>query len=328
MSRPSASATPFLVLRPETGKCAYWRNLRSEIAPSVKGLVFASWLLKPHHLMGKAVVKISLKTGDKQLAQRRWLDIHTQVETLVDAATTQAASALVPATPSARPGLTSGDRAAIAAQARHDVLAQHDEALVDQTSMSPLARGLAAALRARDAGRLPTSASPGGFEDRLSAHLATFPQNMSPDAIREWAHQKEAEHFADMLKTGNFSVIDGPPAILDEVAPDPANRYRPKVISTQMFRELDLRLAENGLVMDDKSERRRLAVAITRAKAAAHQDIDSRSAGKSVETPPRPAPLVAEANGKAPLTLLEMHTKWVERKATPREIGGRQQGLR
>ncbi len=84
MSRPSVSGTPYLVLRPEAGKYAYWRILRSEIAPSIKGLVFASWLLKPHDLMGKAVVKISLKTGDKQLAQRRWLDFHTRVETLGD----------------------------------------------------------------------------------------------------------------------------------------------------------------------------------------------------------------------------------------------------
>jgi hypothetical protein len=44
-------------------------NLRAEIAPVVKGSTFASWTVRAHDLTGKPVVKISLKTGDKQLAQ-------------------------------------------------------------------------------------------------------------------------------------------------------------------------------------------------------------------------------------------------------------------
>ena len=315
MSRPSASGTPFLVLRPETGKFAYWRNLRPEVARTVIGPIFASWLLKTHDLVGKSVVKISLKTGDKQLAQRRWLEIHPQVEAIVNAATAATKRALTPSMATFAPGLTSGDRATIAAQARHDLLAQADEAWVDPNFMTPLARGLEAALRARDNGLLPALGSDGGAYDYFTQYLAAFPANMSKEEIREWARAKEAEQVSKALNSGNLSAFDGPNKTLEfeEVKLGANAGTKAETFAIEMPSELTQRLSENGLEVGDEGERRRLAHAVLMAKAAAYQDIDARKNGKPIETPPRPAPLASEANDEKIPTMLEMHVIWADR---------------
>lgn len=168
MPRPTTSGTPYLVLRPDSGKYAYWRNLDPRIAPSVFGSIVTSWTLSGHRLNGEAVVKVSLKTGDLALAWKRWSEVHPQVERLIEKATArvrQDAAAGAPAVdrpPMAAPAsaetaparsLTSEDRAAIAEQARHDLITEDDQAWADPDSLvDPLARGLELALKSRDAG--------------------------------------------------------------------------------------------------------------------------------------------------------------------------------
>ena len=115
-----------------------------EHAAIAKGTIDLSWALKSHLLDGKQVIKISLKTGDL-VAQRRWSDVHAQIEGLIERGIVGTKNEVVPVAGPIDP-LTSGDRSAIAAQARHDVLADHDADWTDPETLSPLARGLEQAL--------------------------------------------------------------------------------------------------------------------------------------------------------------------------------------
>jgi hypothetical protein len=158
MTRPTTSGLPFLVCRSDSGKFAYWRNLPADIARFVTGEVALAWTPVPHRLESRAVVKISLKTGDQLTARRRWGEVHSQIEGLIEKANAAAKSQ--------RPqnvttlNLTSGDRVIIAAQARHDVLADHDGGWTDPSQMTALARGFEQALLRSGAGNGLTSNVP------------------------------------------------------------------------------------------------------------------------------------------------------------------------
>jgi hypothetical protein len=313
MPRPTASGLPFLVRRADSGKYAYWRNIRPELAPFVAGPVDLSWSLTPHVLAGKTVIKISLKTGDLPLARRRWGEVHRQIEALCDQAMACAKASNGPVVAS-EPHLTSGDRAVIAAQARHDVMAEHDAAWIDTDSvdsMTPLARGLQAALRQRDAGRFPDRI--GSPASGLSAFLAQFPAGMTAAEIRAWARDRDAAGVAEMLATGDTLPLDRPMTV-QEWAPDPnaPEGYR-LVGEAPLPSEMTRRLAENSFQIEDAMERRKVAHAVLTAKQAAHQDIEARMSGKAIETPPRPAPLVADKPAALLPTIREMHDIWAAR---------------
>ncbi|MGA2495297.1 MAG: hypothetical protein ABSF67_20540 [Roseiarcus sp.] len=63
---------------------------------------------------------------------------------------------------------------------------------------------------------------------------------------------------------------------------------------------------------EDSVERRALALAVLRAKAAGYKDVAAREAGEPIETPARPAPIVAVDDDPVP-TLRGMHDLWVKR---------------
>lgn len=146
MTRPSTSGTPYLILRSDTGKFVYWRSLSERLALRAEGKVDLSWTSKPYVLRGNRVIRISLNTGDSKLAHRRWGEVHSRIEALMEVSTSSAMTQVGPAV-STNSSLTSGDRAIIAAQARHDVMADHDADWTDPSTLSPLARGLEQALR-------------------------------------------------------------------------------------------------------------------------------------------------------------------------------------
>lgn len=315
MTRPTASGLPFLILRSDSGKYAYWRNLPKEHAAIAKGTIDLSWALKSHLLDGKRVIKISLKTGDLTLAQRRWSDVHAQIEALIERGIVSAKNEVGPvASPIA--SLTSGDRAAIAAQARHDVLADHDADWTDPETLSPLARGLEQALLRRDAGRLISNGEQaGGFNIAgLLNFLERFPRGMTLTQIREAARAMEADNVARMLSSGRTWPLDGPPALTEEFAQDPDSPSGERVVDSYSTpSELTTRLAENGYDLSDETERRKVAHAVLVAKATAYQDVGQRRNGVAIETPPRPAPLIADEKGEVFPTILEMHDIWSDR---------------
>ena len=313
MTRPTTSGLPYLVLRTDSGKYVYWRNVRPEIAPSVKGEIHVTWAVAPQVLSGKPVIKISLKTGDAALARRRWGEIHPKIEALFDSAVDTVKKALIPVVGVA-PSLTSGDRAAIAAQARHDVLADHDADWTNPDDMTRLARGLERALALRDSGKLKCSGSDGSLLKGFILHLARFPADMTRSQVREAARMMEAEGVAEMLASRRTWPLDGPTAVVEEVVIDKGEPSGEKIVASALLpSELTRRLAENGFDLKDEAERRKVAHAILMAKAASFQDVQSRIDGRIVETPPRPAaPVEAEAHEILP-TILEMHDIWEER---------------
>jgi len=90
MARKSSSGLPFLVRRKDVGKYVYWRILDSAIAPFVCGEIHRSWAVVSHSLSGKAIIKLSLQTGDRATAGDRWSEVHARVEALIRDATTLA----------------------------------------------------------------------------------------------------------------------------------------------------------------------------------------------------------------------------------------------
>jgi hypothetical protein len=151
MARKSSSGSPFPARRKGVGKyvCWYvcWRILDAAIAPFLRGEIHRSWAVASHAL-GKTSVKLSLQTGDHATACDRWSEVHARVEALIRDATTLAkrdeeAKRKVEKAPT----LTSEERATIAGQARHDVLADHDAGWSVPDHMSAMTRGLRAPCR-------------------------------------------------------------------------------------------------------------------------------------------------------------------------------------
>ncbi len=177
MAGKTSSGLPFLVRRKDVGKYAYWRILDRAIAPFMRGEIHRSWAVASHSLSGKAIVKLSLQTGDHATACDRWSEVHARVEALIRDATTlakrdeEAKRKLEKVR-----ALSSKERATIAGQARYDVLADHDAGWSDPDHLSATARGLQRALQTRREHKLS--------DPEMLESLSSFPDDFSSDAVR------------------------------------------------------------------------------------------------------------------------------------------------
>ena len=308
MARKTSSGLPFLVRRKDVGKYVYWRILDAAIAPFVRGEIHRSWAVASHALSGKAIVKLSLQTGDHSTACDRWSEVHARVEALIRDATRIAkrdeeAKRKVEKVRT----LTSEERATIASQARSDVLADHDAGWNNPNHMSPMARGLQRALQTGRKLRLN--------DPEIQESLGSDAADPSPDAVRAVAREMDAQTHADMLKTKSTWALDRPTAVLEELVADPEGPPGAMMSKrlAELPGELTLRLNENGLDLPgDSVERRPLALAVLRAKVAGYRDVAAREADEPIETPPRPAPINAVDDDPVP-TLRGMHDLWVTR---------------
>lgn len=121
--------------RKDVGKCVYWRILAPAIAPFMCGEIYRSWAVGSHSLSGKAIVKLSLQTGDRATAGDRRPKVHARVEALTRDATTLAKRDNETKRNLERVRtLTSEQRATIAGQARYDALADHDAGWTDSAT--------------------------------------------------------------------------------------------------------------------------------------------------------------------------------------------------
>ena len=321
MPRPTSSGLPFLHRRNDTGKFNYSRIVAPALAPQVVGVVKVAWSTADHTLAGKATVKISLKTGDETTARARWGQVHAQVEALIAAAVGNLKVAVTPppatvAEPVVK--LIQAQKATIAAQAKHDVLAEHDANWGNSLPLSDLAKGLSQALEHRRLG-IPMWPPMREFLDK------NFPNDLSPAEIPAAARAFQARVAAMELADGKPTVLDEMEAIVEESVPDPDGG--PGAIKWVEVKripgELDMRLAENGISLVDEQERRQLSLAVLRAKSAAYRDVEARQAGDPIETPLRPEPLIApkavdEDDDPVP-TLLGMHALWIKKKRPGRK---------
>lgn len=329
MTHPSTSGTPYLILRSDTGKYVYWRILSERLALRADGKVDLSWTSKPYVLRGNRVIKISLNTGDSKLAHRRWGEVHSRIEALMEVSTSSAMTQVEPVA-STNSSLTSADRAIIAAQARHDVMADHDADWTHPSTLSPLARGLEQALRRRDAGSLAADGAEGAGPSLAGflKFLERFPAGMTLNQIRDAARAMEADNVGRMLASGRTWPLDSPISEVEELEAGPENPSTLHVVNKyDVPGELTERLVENGYDLSDEMERRKVAHAVLMAKAAAHQDILLRAKGIAIETPPRPAPLKADDQGEEFPTILQMHDIWSDRIKPDRKTKDDRQGL-
>ncbi len=214
MARKTSSGLPFLVRRKDVGKHVYRRILERAIAPFACGEIHRFWAVGSHSLSGKAIVKLSLQTGDRATAGDRWSEVHARVEALIrDAMTLAKRDKETKRNLEKVRTLTSERRATIAGQARYDVPADHDAGWSDPDQLSATARGLQRALQTRREHKLR---DPGILE-----FLSSFPDDLFLDGVRAAAREMDAETNADMLETGSTLPPDRPPAVIDEWVADP-----------------------------------------------------------------------------------------------------------
>ena len=204
MPRPTSSGLPYLVRRKDTGKFTYWRTVDANVASEMTGTVVLAWSISHHILSGKPYVKISLRTGDEATARERWGQVHAQIEILLKRAIGKHKEQSAPAVePNMAETLTFEQRAAIAGQAKHDVLAQHDDNWGDASPLSPIAKGLAQAMYCRR-NKIP-------MDEEFSALFDQFyPENLADKDIPPAARAAEARQIADMLNTGSNDRLDRP----------------------------------------------------------------------------------------------------------------------
>ena len=320
MARPSTSGLPFLVSRGDSKKFSYWRIFPKAVGPHLVGSIERPWTHAPFALTGKAIIKLSLNTTDQAIAQARWAQVHGQVETLHRKALDLAGETNARSRARRTATLTSAEIAGIAEQTRHDMLAAHDAEWInpdDAGSMSSVANGLLAAMRGSGADetpqareraqalgrRLESAAVRASLADRSLGNLDSAPTLLAltgeyagdgrkaGDRARH-ARTAEVEQAApdDFRSSRSAEQVA---AILRAQAVSPGSRWSVgETIIAQDHGELARRLAENGIdLADDSPDRRKLGLAILRAKAGALRDIAERDRGGGIATPARPEPI-------------------------------------
>ncbi len=287
MSRTSSTGLPFLVRRADTGKFCYHRDVPAAVAPFVKGEVELTWKESIHKLEGRPTVKVSLATGDEATARVRWNRVHEQVEGLVQMGRVLAAEKeRRDRQRQIAERLPTDAVATMAAQARHDLLAEHDQTWIDPSFTSPLT-GVVVRLM-RQAGR---AASPDPVDD---ARRFT-------DALRlREARAALASRRTGMVdqEIGEGEVADPQlVAAIEELATGRVARLTSEqnaaltaaCTASTIPSELDLRLAENGLDLPQgHPDRRGLALALLRTTVNGLEAMKARDAGAAVQTPARP----------------------------------------
>ena len=288
MPRSSTTGLPFLVRRTDTGKFCYHRDVPAGVAAFVTGEVELSWKGSVHRLEGRSTVKVSLVTGDEATARVRWNRVHEQVEGLVQMGQVLAAEKeRRDRQRQAVEGLPAAAVPTIAAQARHDLLAEHDETWIDPSFTSPLT-GVVVRLM-REAGRV-ISLDPideaRRFADALRlrearAALASRRLGMIDIGI------EEAEVTDPQLVAALQDLAAGRIGQLTPEQNAALEAVRPTSIIPS---EVDNRLAENGFELPrGHPDRRALGLALLRTTVQGLEAVRSRDAGAAIDTPPRPS---------------------------------------
>lgn len=292
MPRSSTTGLPFLVRRTDTGKFCYHREMPATVAAFVTGEVELPCKEGVHKLEGLPTVKVSLATGDEATARVRWNRVHEQVEGLVQMGQVLAAEKeRRDRQRRAVERLPAGAVATVAAQAQHDLLAEHDQTWIDPSFTSPLT-GVAVRLM-RDAGR---AASP-TFVDEARRFTDAL-------RLREARASLESRRLSLLdLEIEEAEVTDPQlAAALHDLAAGRIKKLTPEqdaalgaIAATSILpSELDARLAENGLDLPQgHPDRRALGLALLRSTVQGLEAVRARDAGAAIDTPERPAAMAS-----------------------------------
>ncbi|MDX7949738.1 site-specific integrase [Lichenihabitans sp. Uapishka_5] len=310
----SPSGFPFLVLRKDTGKYAYQRDLNPSLALHVSGDVSLDWTARIARLEPcRSVIKISLSTGDEKTARVRWLHVHTQVEALLQLAQIAANTEAV-RKKAVRPveGLAPGVSATIAGQLKHDRLNAHDQGWIDPTFTSPLAGVVLKLLR-----QSTVEAADRKLIEGARRKAEDIEHQQARAALRErepgWVDRSILVSELDASLFDIEGLRSG--RITHFTTAQMRAMHEAEAKATTMPSEIDCRLAENGLALPEgHADRRALALSLLRTQVSTHEIIKRRDAGAGIDTPsrpptmmPRPAALPAQPSQ----TLSAMREAWI-----------------
>lgn len=311
MTRSSSTGLPFLIRRTDTGKFCYHRELPAHVASFVTGEVATPWSRGTHALEGRAAVKVSLKTGDDATARVRWNRVHEQVEGFVQMGHVLAAEKEQRRRERAAvERLPSGCVATIAAQARHDLLAEHDRTWIDPTFTSPMTGVVVELMR-----KASRAASPDRIEEarqftdalrgrEARAALASRTPGMVGLEIEE----------GEITDPGLIAAIDDLAAgRIDRLTPEHNAALGAVPITATVPSEIDRRLQENGFALPQgHPERRALALALLRTAVSALETVAARDGGAAIDTPERP-PVIAPVQPPPPKPKISaMRAQWIK----------------
>lgn len=265
MARPSSSKIPYLIWRKEGGGWTYHRNFSAEVVPFLVGEVTLDWSGRAIQLDRIKAFKTALGTKDLAMARDRWARVHAEVQTIFERARQRLADAreakrrpLV-----RRASLAPDERPVIPEQVRHDVLAHHDLEMVDPGTLSPLAEILAGI-----------------------AGVGNRPPDQVVERAQRFARSIQHEDANRALTRGGQAIADKE-IVLRKVTATDGREGHSEIV--QVIRpEIDERLTENGIQLENETERKLAQLALQRARLAAYQDVAEREKGSNVPTPARP----------------------------------------
>ncbi len=311
MGLPNSFGLKYLRLSPKTGIYSYVRLLTMDIAPYVVGTVLLPWTTRAAKLSGKNVVKISLGAMTEAAVRDRWTSVHAQVNEVVSRATfrvqkeARASKSLIELDE-----LSPASISIIAQQVRNDVLGQHDRELVNSNGSSSLAKVALRVMKSATASPKDLRVEADAFARNLeinSAKVMIAKRDFSSldTSIREFEVDFDLGRLPFEQEHVNRGVVI-PPAAMDIV-------NKAKTIG-EVPSAINAILADNGVSLPEQHpDRIKLALAVTRAKINALQDIKKREEGREVETPVRPVLPLPVVFNKVP-TIREMHVQWIQQR--------------
>ncbi|MET3892718.1 integrase [Bosea sp. OAE506] len=300
MGRSSTSGMIYLVKRPEGG-FSYVRHLANGLAKSVSGDLQLSWSTERRKLGGRPVIKVSLATSDLSLARQRWLEVHPQVERLIDFAK----------------ATFSRKRGRPPAATRLQALSQETiRQLADDVYYRILASDDEETLQDR----------PSDLTEIVYGDMAAGDEPVSLHAAKREAHLRELDHLKAHVRQVDTYDFDGArkvpslESLTREGLPiDQARSVRNDLAAVIGESAVEAVLAEIGVDLPHgHPDRRLLALEVIRAGIRGHQAVLDRMNGDALPTPPRaPPPVVMEA--EPGLRLVEAYQTWkTERKPSAR----------
>ena len=269
MARPNGYGKRFFTRRDDRSNFAYVRDFPPHLKDCLGGEITLRWSGDRRAIGGRTVLTISFETSDEMLAGSRWLDVHAQVERLVESARRRSGYGRNASIKSVEvEALNPEQIRVLGTQYYHDLLADEDAI---ETSIEARVERVGFDLHRKDIFGQP---------DRAQLRQAEIDY-----------HERERAEAEHQLTTGEFGGFDASMHMdkAGEWFTDPARPSADQIYYTE-YSKVEDHLKLNGIDLPlGHHSRRKLVLELARQKVRAHQDIVRRKKGDhTVLAPPRP----------------------------------------